>query len=50
MAEARILVEGEDSFNEREWLRREVLWSSLMLPYDQHFRSWIQGLEHDYYI
>jgi hypothetical protein len=49
MSETRIQVEGEDSFNEREWLRREVLWSSLMLPYDQHFRSWIQGLEHDYY-
>jgi hypothetical protein len=49
MTETRIRVEGEDGFNEREWLRREVLWSSLMLPYDQHLHSWIQGLEHDYY-
>jgi hypothetical protein len=49
MTEARIQVEGEDSFNEREWLRREVLWSSLMLPYSEHYKSWIQGLEHDYY-
>jgi hypothetical protein len=49
MKEARIQVEGEDSFDEREWLRREVLWSSLMLPYEEHYKSWIQGLEYDYY-
>jgi hypothetical protein len=49
MTEARIQVEGEDSFDEREWLRREVLWSSLMLPYEEHFKSWIQGLEYAYY-
>jgi hypothetical protein len=49
MTDTRIQVEGEDSFNEREWLRREVLWGSLMAPYPDQMNGWLNGLETSHY-
>jgi len=43
MSEYRIEVVGEEAFNPREWLRRDVLWASLMSPYDQQMKGWIDG-------
>jgi hypothetical protein len=43
MAGNRIAVEGEKGFVPREWLRREVLWASLMSPYPQQMQGWLDG-------
>lgn len=43
MSEMRIQVGGEGSFDEREWLRREVLWASLMSPYAYQVDTWLNG-------
>jgi hypothetical protein len=45
MSKQRIKVIGENEFNEREWLRREVLWASLMSPYPEQMQGWYNGLE-----
>jgi hypothetical protein len=49
MSETRIRIEGGDKFNEREWLRREVLWSSLVIPYGSLMKSWHDGIEVQYH-
>ena len=41
MAEVRVVVEGELEFNPRQWLRREVLWASLMSPYSVQLEDWL---------
>jgi hypothetical protein len=33
-------IVGGDQFNEREWLRREVLWASIISPYDVQLETW----------
>lgn len=43
MTKARIQVRGEKEFTEREWLRREVLWASLMTPYSAQMAGWFNG-------
>lgn len=43
MFEYRVEVAGEEAFNPREWLRRDVLWASLMSPYDQQMKGWTDG-------
>jgi hypothetical protein len=43
MAGSRIKIIGEKVFNAREWLRREVLWASLMSPYPQQLDRWLDG-------
>jgi hypothetical protein len=45
MSETRVRIEGGGEFNEREWLRREVLWASLMAPYPSQMNGWLNGLE-----
>ena len=42
MSESRIVVQGETQFNPREWLRRELLWASLMAPYGQQLNDWLE--------
>lgn len=41
MPESRVSVVGETIFNPREWLRREVLWASLMTPYSIQRAGWL---------
>ena len=43
MPEIRVEVIGQEKFDEREWLRREVLWGSLMAPYEIQMASWFNG-------
>jgi hypothetical protein len=43
MPESRVTVIGEEAFNPREWLRREVLWASLMGTYTEQMDSWLNG-------
>ena len=43
----RIEVDGADRFDPHEWLRREVLWASLMSPYDEQLQRWFAGRAHD---
>lgn len=38
------LVNG-DVFNAREWLRRDVLWASLMSPYSRQLAGWLDGTQ-----
>jgi hypothetical protein len=45
MSETRIKVKGVDKFDEREWLRREVLWASLMTPYPAQMAGWFNGTQ-----
>jgi hypothetical protein len=49
MSDTRISVVGENEFDEREWLRREVLWGSLMAPYPSQMQGWFNGLETFYH-
>ena len=44
MPETRVEIIGQERFDEREWLRREVLWGSLMAPYDTQMASWFNGI------
>lgn len=41
MSKARVEVTDYGVLDHREWLRREVLWGSLMTPYDEQFNNWI---------
>jgi hypothetical protein len=50
MAETRIKVADEKEFDEREWLRREVLWASLMAPYPDQMEGWFNGLEFSHHL
>jgi len=43
MLDSRVEIEGDKPFNPREWLRREVLWASLMTPYSVQARTWQDG-------
>jgi hypothetical protein len=45
MTESRIKVNNEEKFDEREWLRREVLWASLMTPYGAQMAGWFNGTQ-----
>ncbi len=45
MLESRVSVLGEATFNPREWLRREVLWASLMTPYKTQLDGWLNGTQ-----
>lgn len=49
MTNTRIEVIGAGEFNPREWLRREVLWASLMVPYRQQHKNWLDGIAYDHY-
>ena len=40
MSQTRVEVVGAEEFNPREWLRREVLWASLMTPYGKQLAGW----------
>lgn len=44
-----IEVVGEKEFDQREWLRREVLWGSLVAPYDLQLDGWRKDIEHSYF-
>ncbi|HXY18052.1 MAG TPA: hypothetical protein VEH48_01370 [Candidatus Nitrosopolaris sp.] len=43
MSDSRVEVIGQDEFNPREWLRRELLWASLMAPYRDQLDGWLDG-------
>ncbi len=43
MAENRVEVIGYGEFDPREWLRREVLWASIMAPYSYQMESWLNN-------
>jgi|GEM_PF-758369 len=43
MPETRVQIIGEKKFDERTWLRREVLWASLITPYSIQWGTWING-------
>jgi len=43
MSQSRVRVNASNEFNPREWLRREVLWASLMTPYNRQLATWIEG-------
>jgi hypothetical protein len=40
---SRIEVIGESEFNPREWLRRDVLWASIVTPYPRQLAGWLDG-------
>jgi hypothetical protein len=40
---SRVEVIGRGEFDSREWLRREVLWASLMVPYSVQAKTWLNG-------
>jgi hypothetical protein len=44
-AVGRVEVKDVGEFNPREWLRRELLWASLMTPYSQQLDSWVSGTQ-----
>jgi hypothetical protein len=48
-AETRAMLEDGSPFNEREWLRREVLWGSLMVPYRDQMNLFMNGGENAHY-
>lgn len=50
MTESRINVIGQNQFNPREWLRREVLWASLMTPYSRQLATWLDGTAYDHHM
>jgi len=41
MSLSRVEVAGGIEFSPREWLRREVLWASLIVPYDLQMKAWL---------
>lgn len=43
MSEFRVQVYGQETFSPREWLRRDVLWASLVTPYKAQFATWLNG-------
>jgi hypothetical protein len=43
MFERHVEIVGEQPFVAREWLRRELLWGSLMVPYATRFSGWRNG-------
>lgn len=43
MSEVRIRVIGQEHFEAREWLRKDVLWASLMTPYSRQMHGWLDG-------
>lgn len=45
MSGTRIEVIGYGEFDPREWLRRDVLWASLMSPYSQQMEGWLNGTQ-----
>jgi hypothetical protein len=47
MPRCRVEVIGQGEFNAREWLRRDILWASLMSPYDQQLQDMISGAAYD---
>jgi hypothetical protein len=49
MSGSRIDVINQIEFSPREWLRREVLWASLMVPYRQQREDWLNGNAYGYY-
>lgn len=38
---SRVQLADGSPFNKREWLRREVLWASLMTPYSYQLSQWL---------
>ncbi|HXR50460.1 MAG TPA: hypothetical protein VN778_05545 [Verrucomicrobiae bacterium] len=45
MSETRVRVADTGTFTPREWLRREVLWASLMIPYTEQYAGWFNEKE-----
>jgi hypothetical protein len=45
MSATRVEVINYGAFDAREWLRRDVLWASLMSPYSQQMSGWIDGTQ-----
>jgi hypothetical protein len=43
--ETRVTLEDGSPFDEREWLRREVLWGSLIVPYREQMGYFLSGAE-----
>ncbi len=43
MNPSRVEVIGASEFNPREWLRRGVLWASIVAPYGRQLDTWIYG-------
>ncbi len=43
MSDYRVQVSGQEKFDPREWLRRDVLWASLMSPYGRQLGSWLDS-------
>jgi len=43
MPESRIEIIGEAEFTPGEWLRREVLWASLVAPYSHQMAGWLDN-------
>jgi hypothetical protein len=45
----RVQVIDKGELVPREWLRKEVLWASLMMPYEQQYQIWMSGRALDQY-
>lgn len=45
MSATRVEVIDYGAFEPREWLRRDVLWASLMSPYSQQMQGWLDGTQ-----
>jgi len=43
MSDSRVEVTGQGEFSPREWLRKELLWASLMAPYKGQLAGWLDG-------
>lgn len=41
MSKSRVEIIGGAEFSPHEWLRREVLWASLMTPYGSQLNGWL---------
>ena len=39
----RVEVVGQGTLKPREWLRRDVLWASLMSPCSRQIAGWLDG-------
>jgi len=49
MSDYRVEVTGGEAFNPREWLRREVLWAYLVVPYSRLYQTWFNNTALSYH-
>jgi len=50
MSESRVVLHDGGQFDAREWLRRELLWGSVVAPYGLQFEGWRQNTESAYHL